>query len=483
MLPRDHAVKRTGQRHDAFDRAVRRLQHFVVVTVDRQVGVHIAITSVHVQGRPHPAFQHALVHRVALAQNALERQTRENILQWHAQLRLPAGAQGVVLQLGKQRVDAVQPARPQRAHLAHQSPGLRHTVFQKLGRRDVIGIVVLAQRQVALGKKIVQRIAQGNFVLQAQLDVDALNAVGVLGHARERNHHVFVDLERVGVLADGRGALAVQPEFFARLRADGNKAFAAARVGNAHHLGGGTGHVVGVVAGNVTKQHHLGQAAALGLGGITHRLQIAVIQMLQSGQQHTRALLLGEHEVLDFDNAGHGVFGIAKKLQAHRAGVAGHAVHHPARAGDQAVTTFFLNTGQAAQKLVGHVLAQALFAERRTRNVQALGAQRGLAVSLEILQLEAGNVGVMDLAHVVVDAGHLQPLGLRCHHAPAGQVVQRGAPQHGFFAPGIHGDVAANTRRLSRGGVHREHKTAPLRRVGHALRDHTRLGPDRAHRL
>ena len=92
------------------------------------------------------------------------------------------------------------------------------------------------QRQRALAEKLRQRLTQGQFVAQTQLNVDALNAVGVLGHAWQRNHHVFVDLESVGVFADGRRALAVEPEFLARLGADGDKPFAAARIGNAHHL-------------------------------------------------------------------------------------------------------------------------------------------------------------------------------------------------------------------------------------------------------
>jgi len=116
------------------------------------------------------------------------------------------------------------------------------------------------------------------------------------------------------VAADGGGFLAVQPKLFTRLGADGDEAFAAARIGDAHHFAGGTRHVVGVVAGNVAKQRHLRQATALGLGGVAHGLQIAVVQMLQPGQQHAGALLLGEHEVLDLDDAGHGVLGVAKEL-------------------------------------------------------------------------------------------------------------------------------------------------------------------------
>ena len=79
--------------------------------------------------------------------------------------------------------------------------------------------------------------------------------------------------------------------------------------------------------------------------------------------------MLGKHVVLDLDNAGHGVSGIAKKLQADGAGVARHAVHDPAGTGDEAVATLFLDAGQAAEELVGNVLAQALFAKRGARDV------------------------------------------------------------------------------------------------------------------
>jgi hypothetical protein len=58
---------------------------------------------------------------------------------------------------------------------------------------------LLAQRQAAAAKKLLQRVGQLELVAQAELDVDALDAVGVLAHARQRDHHVFVDLEGVGV--------------------------------------------------------------------------------------------------------------------------------------------------------------------------------------------------------------------------------------------------------------------------------------------
>ena len=89
----------------------------------------------------------------------------------------------------------------------------------------------------------------------------------------------------------------------------------------------------------------------------------------------------------------------------------------------------------------------------------------------------------MDLAHVVVQARHLQPLRLGRHHAPAGQVVQRRAPQHGLLATGVHGDVAANAGGLDAGGIHRKHQAGTLGCLGHADGHHTGTGPHGRHRM
>jgi hypothetical protein len=206
--------------------------------------------------------------------------------------------------------------------------------------------------------------------------------------------------------------------------------------------------------------------------------------MLQAGEDGaTWAFHLGEHEVLDLDDAGHRVLGVAEELQAHRAHVLGHAVHDPARAGDQAVAAFLLDAGQAGQELVGDVLAQAFLAEHAARDLQPLGALQLLAAGVEVAQLEASHVHVVDLAQVVVQAHHLQPGGLRRDHLPAGQVVERGAPEHGLLAAGVHGDVAADAAGLGAGGVDGEDVAGTLGGVGHALRDDAGFGVDGGHLL
>ena len=73
------------------------LQHLIVVAVDGKVGVHIAVTSVHMQRNPDAAFENALVNRVALVQDGLELRARENVFEHSADLRFPTRAQTVVL--------------------------------------------------------------------------------------------------------------------------------------------------------------------------------------------------------------------------------------------------------------------------------------------------------------------------------------------------------------------------------------------------
>jgi len=140
---------------------------------------------------------------------------------------------------------------------------------------------------------------------------------------------------------------------------------------------------------------------------------------------------------------------VAEKLQAHGAGVRRHAVHHPARAGDQAVAAFLLDAGQAAQELVGDVLAQAFFAKAGAGNVQPLGAQQACVPSAsKYCSSKLATPASWILPRLWLRRVTSSHCGLGRDHAPAGQVVQRRAPQHGLFAARVHGNVAANATGL-----------------------------------
>ena len=83
---------------------MRHLQHVVVVAVDRDVGVHIAVTGVHVQGDPNLALEHTLVYGLDLQHQRLKGAAREHIVQRLEQLQLPTGSQSVVLQGAKKLI-------------------------------------------------------------------------------------------------------------------------------------------------------------------------------------------------------------------------------------------------------------------------------------------------------------------------------------------------------------------------------------------
>ena len=79
------------------------------------------------------------------------------VLQRRADLRLPRGAQRVVLEQGEVRtlrlflgrsVEVGKPAAPLPADLAQQRERLLDAVFEQLGRGDLAGVVALAERQL-----------------------------------------------------------------------------------------------------------------------------------------------------------------------------------------------------------------------------------------------------------------------------------------------------------------------------------------------
>ena len=149
MLARNHTVERPRQHHDAFDRMACGLQHLVIVAVDWQVGVHVAVARMHVQRSPHAALEYALVNRHALGKDRQKRTTRKNSLQGCLELQLPAGAQGVVLQLGEQGIDVLQPTGPHATRLSHQGKCLCNSFFQQFWGRHIARVFRFAQGQIA----------------------------------------------------------------------------------------------------------------------------------------------------------------------------------------------------------------------------------------------------------------------------------------------------------------------------------------------
>ena len=103
MLARDYAAEGLGQCHDTSDGAVGRLQHFVVVGVDRDIGVHVTVAGVHVQRDKNAALEHLLVQPVQPLKNLTEQHAVKNSFELGANLLFPGHPHGVVLQQRKHR--------------------------------------------------------------------------------------------------------------------------------------------------------------------------------------------------------------------------------------------------------------------------------------------------------------------------------------------------------------------------------------------
>ena len=380
----DHAVQRTRQRHDARHRRVRILQHLVVVGIDRDVGVHVAVAGVHVQRHEHPAAQHLLVDRVAFLQHRAERRAVENLAQRRAHFLLPRDAHGAVLHAGgtgwRRAVAAgvrriplspcrsqAPPARaaPRRAACpgaaaattsAHAVASSRSSAWcarsssiSASGMSSPSASSILPSGRLPRAKKLPSSARNCSlFLIDSSMLMRSMPSV-YSPMPVQRDHHVFVDLEGVGVLGDRGGAGAVEPEFLARLRADRDEAFADARVGHAHHFRGGLRHRVFIVADDVAEQHHLRQHAALGLGGVADRAQVALVQVFQAGQDRAALAGLGFEVILDLDDRRHRLARLAEEFQADGARELRHLVQDPARRGDQAVAAFLLDAGQAGR--------------------------------------------------------------------------------------------------------------------------------------
>ena len=69
--------------------------------------------------------------------------------------------------------------------------------------------------------------------------------------------------------------------------------------------------------------------------------------MLQACQHRASGFAQLKHIVFDVHDAGYRFTGMAKELQAHGACMRRHTVQNPAGAGDQAITSLFLDARQA----------------------------------------------------------------------------------------------------------------------------------------
>ena len=259
VLAGDHAAEVDRELHDAVDHAVGLVKHAVVVRVHRDVGVHIAITGVHVQRDEQAVVLQRDMFRAQRDTQRLQFLPAENLAQalldfiavGHAHVTAQHQVQQAIV--GADRgllgfaeyigvrargiVHAIEQARPARAHPCQM---LARKIELGLENRAalVAGLVVavLPQLSEIARKMLDERVDALDLVRDRLFDVDALDAGVVFDQAVQRDHHVLVDLERIGVRRDRRGARTVVPETSARFRADRDETLAVAGVHDRHQV-------------------------------------------------------------------------------------------------------------------------------------------------------------------------------------------------------------------------------------------------------
>ena len=116
-----------------------------------------------------------------------------------------------------------------------------------------------------------------------------------------------------------------------------------------------------------------GRPWRLRLGGVAHRLHVALVEVLEARERHAVAAVDAPG---DLDDGGHRERHVAEELQAHGARVRGHAVQDEGGRGDDPVAALLLHAGQPAEHLVRDVLAQAGLAEAPALELEDLLALR-----------------------------------------------------------------------------------------------------------
>src|ERR1700722_10692380 len=98
---------------------------------------------------------------------------------------------------------------------------------------------------------------------------------------------------------------------------------------------------------------------------------------------------------------------------------------------------------------------------RKLRPARCSCSLRGMRAVLPD-ELELHRLGIVNLAEIVANARGLEPVAFAVDHAPPGQVVDRGAPQHRLLAARIHRDGAAGAGRSGGSGIPRKYQAAVL---------------------
>ena len=162
------------------------------------------------------------------------------------------------------------------------------------------------------------------------------------------------------------------PKLAAQYGIHRNKTFGLPRLAHVDHRLWCRCNCLFIKSHQITNKHHFGAIWTVRFGGVTHRLQIAKIQMFQPRQLHaifepcsTRLKVIG-----NFNNCRHSTRNFTKKFQTNGICYRWHLVQNPTRCHNNPIATLFLNPRNTAQKFIGDIFAQSLLSACCTRQFQ-----------------------------------------------------------------------------------------------------------------
>ncbi|OQA26744.1 MAG: hypothetical protein BWY59_01273 [Verrucomicrobia bacterium ADurb.Bin345] len=451
VLAADHAAHLHRRPHRVVRFARRPLHHLAVVREHRDVEVHIPVARVHVRREDDTPRADVRVNLVELG------------------LELPV-ARKQFAEPGLQVLDDAFAAQFLRRRARQLIRGLR---AQLARLRDFLREPLGVFRHRAGLDELAELADQALLVEPALRVVPLVHVPRETGKRLERQHDVLVELERVGVRGDRAQFLAVLPEPRGlRLVARREHARVGIRLEQALQLARAVRQLLRRVADEVNEQDRLGRVRARRLVLVADGAHVLVVEMLQR-LKHLRTFRLERARDVH-DHAAGLVHVVAVELQAERLAARIRLVQDELGRRDNAVGPFLLQAGQAAQRLVRHILPEPGLANLRTLERESLQDAPAFVRHLEFHQI----LGT-DLAARMPQAPDLDVRPVRERHPVAQHVVYRRPPQHGHLAARVLGDVAADRGSPRAGRVGGENLSAMQRVLDRVIGDDARLHAQR----
>ncbi len=432
--------------HDFIRGFVGRGEHFLVVGVDGQVNVTVAITGMHVVGYDDALELHILPQRLDFT---------------------------ICLRIGVAQLEEQEPTL---GFLLGVGEILGCDLAVKNGAHTLKGLGYI--RVFVVDRFNGHDLFQRGLVDFCQVDqVQVFEEVGEIRNDIHGDDDVLVDLEAGSALGNGRQLVAVFPEQLGFLLVAG-----AENIHTLIRLGQGDNglacRIQCFLIVGIQLQDKDGNRVAFvlrGFGLILDGLYILGAELFKGGNLDQITLVANlvaqtDHVLDDVHGVDHGS---AVEFEAQDAGVCEAGVADEAGFGDDTINAFLLHTGQAAQVLVGNVFAQ-LFAT----DVVAAQADGVDLTTVLVEYLEYSGICFVDFVTRMILAAYLDQVASGGDHAVVQDIVDGSAVLKGERATSVFRNVTTQRRTGLGSRVHGQQQVFLCRGLDGVQRDDTGLDRD-----